>query len=182
MDRQKPASGWCAIAAMKARADRSSHAGSWTVKFFADAEAAGPGRGGRACCTRPAGKTRRCRRGGDDVAGTAARTRAGARHHDAANWVHHCAADAPDAEKRRADFVVDTSHGLDPCARKSSILAEVVKMPRRRAWSPLPEPDRPREIVLDTETTALILARRPGRGRLRQLFNHVPTGRAFTAT
>jgi hypothetical protein len=55
-------------------------------------------------------------------------------------------------------------------------------MPRRRAWSPLPEPDRPREIVLDTETTALILARRPGRGRLRQLFNHVPTGRAFTAT
>ena len=40
----------------------------------------------------------------------------------------------PDAEKRkRADFVVDTSHGLDPVrARLSDILAEVVKMPRRR--------------------------------------------------
>jgi dephospho-CoA kinase len=41
----------------------------------------------------------------------------------------------PDAEKRkRADFVVDTSHGLDPVrARISDILAQVVKMPRRRA-------------------------------------------------
>jgi dephospho-CoA kinase len=41
----------------------------------------------------------------------------------------------PDAEKReRADFVVDTSHGLDPVrARIRDILAEVVKMPRRRA-------------------------------------------------
>ena len=40
----------------------------------------------------------------------------------------------PDAEKReRADFVVDTSHGLDPVrARLRDILAEVVKMPRRR--------------------------------------------------
>jgi dephospho-CoA kinase len=40
----------------------------------------------------------------------------------------------PDAEKRkRADFVVDTSHGLDPVrARIRDILAEVVKMPRRR--------------------------------------------------
>jgi dephospho-CoA kinase len=41
----------------------------------------------------------------------------------------------PDAEKRkRADFVVDTSHGLDP-VRVSirDILAEAVKMPRRRA-------------------------------------------------
>ena len=40
----------------------------------------------------------------------------------------------PDAEKRkRADFVVDTSHGLDPVrARLSDILAEVVKMPQRR--------------------------------------------------
>ena len=40
----------------------------------------------------------------------------------------------PDAEKRkRADFVVDTSHGLDPVrARISDILAEVVKMPQRR--------------------------------------------------
>ena len=40
----------------------------------------------------------------------------------------------PDAEKRkRADFVVDTSHGLDPvraCIR--DILIEAVKMPRRR--------------------------------------------------
>jgi dephospho-CoA kinase len=41
----------------------------------------------------------------------------------------------PDAEKRkRADFVVDTSLGLDPVrARIRDILAEAVKMPRRRA-------------------------------------------------
>src|SRR4051812_27062721 len=40
----------------------------------------------------------------------------------------------PAAEKRkRADFVVDTSHGLDPVrARIKDILAEVAKMPRRR--------------------------------------------------
>ena len=41
----------------------------------------------------------------------------------------------PDAEKRRrANFVVDTSHGLDPVrARIRDILAEAVKMPRRRS-------------------------------------------------
>ena len=41
----------------------------------------------------------------------------------------------PDAEKRRrADFVVDTSHGLDPVrARIRDILAEVAKMPQRRS-------------------------------------------------
>jgi dephospho-CoA kinase len=41
----------------------------------------------------------------------------------------------PDAEKRkRADFIVDTSHGLEPVrAQIRDILAEVVKMPRRRA-------------------------------------------------
>ncbi len=41
----------------------------------------------------------------------------------------------PDGEKRkRADFIVDTSHGLDPVrARIRDILAEAVKMPRRRA-------------------------------------------------
>ena len=41
----------------------------------------------------------------------------------------------PDAEKRkRADFVVDTSHGLDPVrARIRDILDQVVKMPQRRA-------------------------------------------------
>ena len=40
----------------------------------------------------------------------------------------------PDAEKRkRADFVVDTSHGLDPVrARIRDILTDAVKMPRRR--------------------------------------------------
>ncbi|WP_315785001.1 dephospho-CoA kinase [Bradyrhizobium sp. SZCCHNPS1003] len=40
----------------------------------------------------------------------------------------------PDAEKRkRADFVVDTSHGLDLVrARIRDILAEVVRMPQRR--------------------------------------------------
>jgi dephospho-CoA kinase len=41
----------------------------------------------------------------------------------------------PDAEKRRrADFVVDTSYGLDPVrARIRDILAEVVKIPQRRS-------------------------------------------------
>ena len=40
----------------------------------------------------------------------------------------------PDAEKRkRADFVVDTSHGLEPVRERiRDILAEIVKMPRRR--------------------------------------------------
>jgi dephospho-CoA kinase len=40
----------------------------------------------------------------------------------------------PDAEKRkRADFVVDTSHGLDPVrAAIRDILVKVVKMPQRR--------------------------------------------------
>ena len=41
----------------------------------------------------------------------------------------------PDAEKRkRADFVVDTSHGLDPVrARIRDILNKAVKMPQRRS-------------------------------------------------
>ncbi|MDN5005985.1 dephospho-CoA kinase [Bradyrhizobium sp. GCM10027634] len=41
----------------------------------------------------------------------------------------------PDAEKRkRADFVVDTSHGLEPVrAQITHILAEVAKMPQRRS-------------------------------------------------
>ena len=41
----------------------------------------------------------------------------------------------PDAEKRRrANFVVDTSHGLDPVrARIRDILDQAVKMPRRRS-------------------------------------------------
>ena len=40
----------------------------------------------------------------------------------------------PDAEKRkRADFIVDTSHGLDPVRERiRDILAEAAKMPRRR--------------------------------------------------
>ena len=41
----------------------------------------------------------------------------------------------PDAEKRRrADFVVDTSHGLDPVrSRIRDILNQAAKMPRRRS-------------------------------------------------
>jgi dephospho-CoA kinase len=41
----------------------------------------------------------------------------------------------PDPEKRRrADFVVDTSHGLDPVrARIRDILSEAAKMPQRRS-------------------------------------------------
>lgn len=41
----------------------------------------------------------------------------------------------PDAEKRkRADFVVDTSHGLEPVRQRiREILGEVVKMPKRRS-------------------------------------------------
>ncbi len=40
----------------------------------------------------------------------------------------------PDAEKRRrADFIVDTSHGLDPVRQRiGEILAKVATMPRRR--------------------------------------------------
>jgi dephospho-CoA kinase len=40
----------------------------------------------------------------------------------------------PDAEKRKlADFLVDTSHGLDPVrARIRDIVEQAVKMPRRR--------------------------------------------------
>jgi dephospho-CoA kinase len=41
----------------------------------------------------------------------------------------------PDAEKRRrADFVVDTSHGLDPVrAQIRDILQRAAKMPQRRS-------------------------------------------------
>ena len=54
---------------------------------------------------------------------------------DAAKLDAIIAKQMPDAEKRkRADFVVDTSHGLDPVrAQIKHILAEVVKMPQRRA-------------------------------------------------
>ncbi|QPF84938.1 dephospho-CoA kinase [Bradyrhizobium genosp. L] len=54
---------------------------------------------------------------------------------DAATLDAIIAKQMPDAEKRkRADFIVDTSHGLDPVrARIRDILAEVVKMPERRA-------------------------------------------------
>ena len=54
---------------------------------------------------------------------------------DAARLDAILARQLPDAEKRkRADFVVDTSHGLDSVRGQiRDILAEVVKMPRRRA-------------------------------------------------
>ncbi|MHC2338774.1 dephospho-CoA kinase [Bradyrhizobium sp. USDA 4454] len=53
---------------------------------------------------------------------------------DAAKLDAIIAKQMPDAEKRkRADFIVDTSHGLDPVrARIRDILAEIVKMPKRR--------------------------------------------------
>ena len=53
---------------------------------------------------------------------------------DAAKLDATIAKQMPDAEKRkRADFIVDTSHGLDPVrARIRDILAEVAKMPERR--------------------------------------------------
>lgn len=54
---------------------------------------------------------------------------------DAAKLDSIIARQMPDAEKRkRADFVVDTSHGLDPVRSQiKDILAAVVKMPQRRA-------------------------------------------------
>jgi len=53
---------------------------------------------------------------------------------DAAKLDAIIARQLPDAEKRkRADFIVDTSHGLDPVRERiRDILAEAVKMPRRR--------------------------------------------------
>jgi dephospho-CoA kinase len=53
---------------------------------------------------------------------------------DAAKLDSIIARQMPDAEKcKRADFVVDTSHGLDPVrAQIKDILAAVVKMPQRR--------------------------------------------------
>jgi dephospho-CoA kinase len=53
---------------------------------------------------------------------------------DAAKLDSIIARQTPDAEKRRrADFVVDTSHGLDPVrAQIGDILAAVAKMPQRR--------------------------------------------------
>ena len=53
---------------------------------------------------------------------------------DAAKLDSIIARQMPDAEKRRrADFVVDTSHGLDPVrAQIGDILAVVAKMPQRR--------------------------------------------------
>ena len=79
-------------------------------------------------------EARRCRGGGHDVAGSSARADPGARHHDVEKLDAILARQLPDAEKRkRADFVVDTSHGLDPVrAPIRDILAEVVKMPQRR--------------------------------------------------
>ena len=54
---------------------------------------------------------------------------------DAAKLEAIIAKQMPDAEKRkRADFIVDTSHGLDPVrARIRDILDEIAKMPKRRA-------------------------------------------------
>ena len=50
------------------------------------------------------------------------------------NDVAALARQLPDTEKRqRADFVVDTSHGLDPVrARIRDILDQAAKMPQRR--------------------------------------------------
>ena len=112
--------------------------GASRKKFLDDAERVrrtGRGDGYPAVVRDRRRETRRCRGRGLDRSGDPARADSGARHHD-----DHEALDGilarqlPDAEKRkRADFVVDTSHGLDPVRTAiRDILAEVVKMPQRR--------------------------------------------------
>ena len=96
------------------------------------------GRGGRyAVAVRDRRReTRRCGGGGDDHAGSSARANPGARQHDqrkarSPSWRGNCP--TPKSASAR-DFVVDTSHGLDPVrAQIRDILTEAVKMPRRRS-------------------------------------------------
>ena len=80
-------------------------------------------------------EARRCRGGGHDRRREAQRERILARGTMTSEALDGILArQLPDAEKRkRADFVVDTSHGLDPVRTPiRDILAEVVKMPQRR--------------------------------------------------
>ena len=96
----------------------------------------------------------------------------------------------PDAEKRRrADFVVDTSRGLDAArVQVRAILDAVAKCPNGSDDSQHPcasedEADRGtlREIVLDTETTGLD----PYQGHRMieigcvELVNRIPSGQSF---
>ena len=120
-----------------ARADRSSDAGRLAAKILrrrGSLRCACRGRGRAAVVRDRRRKARRCRGGGDDSP-EIQRERVLARGTmDAAKLDSILARQLPDAEKRRrADFVVDTSHGLDPVrAQIADILAAVVKMPKRR--------------------------------------------------
>ena len=122
-----------------ARADRSSDARRLPAEIFCRCRAvrgAGRGAGYSAAVRNRRREAGRCRGRGHDLAGSSARACSGARQHDEAkSSTRSWRGRLPDAEKRkRADFVVDTSHGLDPVrAQIPDILAEVVKMPQRRA-------------------------------------------------
>ena len=81
----------------------------------------------------------RCGGGGVGAGRGAARARAGAAGHDRGTSSRRMLAEQmPDAEKRRrADFMVDTSHGFEHArAQVRAILAAVATMPKRRRDSP----------------------------------------------
>ena len=113
--------------------------GASRKKFLEEAERvrrAGRGDGYPAAVRDRRRETRRCRGRGHDRSPATQRERILARGTMTSEALDAILArQLPDAEKRkRADFVVDTSHGLDPVRTAiRDILAEVVKMPQRRA-------------------------------------------------